>query len=55
MFDPAINSLMLSIAVIATVALVWGGIRTLRSDRTKGVLMLVCAAVILGNLLIWNL
>ncbi|HVJ02876.1 MAG TPA: hypothetical protein VM662_11885 [Sphingomonas sp.] len=52
--DPSLNPLMLSIAVVAMFALVWGGVRTLRTDRQKGVLMLVCALVILGNLLIWR-
>ena len=55
MFDPTVNSLMLSIAMVAIGVLVWGGVRTLRSDRQKGVLMLVCALVILGNVLIWTL
>ncbi|WP_404333350.1 hypothetical protein AB2M62_09755 [Sphingomonas sp. MMS12-HWE2-04] len=55
MNDPALNSLMLCLVVIAVAALVWGGVRTLKVDRTKGVLMLVCALVILGNLLIWTL
>ena len=55
MIDPALNPLMLSIAVLAMFALVWGGIRQLRSDRTRGVLMLVAALVLLGNLLIWSI
>jgi hypothetical protein len=56
MNDPALNPLLLSIAVIAMFALVWGGIRTWRGgDRTKGVLMVVAAAVLLGNLLIWSM
>ena len=56
MMDPALNPLLLSIAVIAMFALVWGGARTWRGgDRTKGVLMLVAALVLLGNLLIWSL
>jgi len=54
MLDPSLNPLMLSIAVIAVFALAWGGVRTFRADRHKGVLMLVCALVILGNLLIWT-
>ena len=54
--DPALNSIMLSIAVVAMGGLAWGGVRTFRGgERQKGVLMIVCAAVILGNLLIWNL
>lgn len=55
MTDPAVNSLMLSIAVVAMFALVWGGARTWRGgDRFKGVLMLIAALVLLGNLLIWS-
>ncbi len=53
MLDPALAPILMSIAVLAIFALTWGGWRTLRTDRTKGVLMFVCAAVILGNLLIW--
>jgi len=55
MTDPSLNPIFLSIAVVAMFALVWGGVRLLRSDRTKGVLMIVCALVLFGNLLIWNL
>lgn len=55
MTDPALNPILLSIAVIAMFALVWGGVRLLRTDRTKGVLMMIAALVLLGNLLIWNL
>lgn len=53
MLDPALAPILLSIAVLAIFALVWGGWRTLRTDRAKGVLMIACAVVILGNLLIW--
>ena len=55
MLDPALNPIMLSIAVLAMFALVWGGVKTVRTDRTKGILMLVCALVIFGNLLIWTI
>ncbi|NIJ20478.1 hypothetical protein FHS95_002170 [Sphingomonas naasensis] len=56
MTDPALNPLMLSIAVIAMFALVWGAVRTWRGgDRFKGVLMLIAALVLLGNLLIWSI
>lgn len=44
-----------TIAMIAAFVLVWGGVRTLRSDRKKGVLMLVAAAVLVGNVLIWTI
>ena len=55
MTDPALMPILLSIAVLAMFALVWGGVRLLRTDRTKSVLMIVCALVLLGNLLIWTL
>ncbi|OAN57095.1 hypothetical protein [Sphingomonas sp. TDK1] len=46
--------LMMSIAVLAVLALAWGGVTVVRrGDRQRGVLMLVCALVILGNVLIW--
>ncbi|NIJ63918.1 hypothetical protein FHR20_000849 [Sphingomonas leidyi] len=50
--DPGLEPLWLSIAVIAMGALVWGGWEQFRADRTKAILMWVCAVVILGNLLI---
>jgi hypothetical protein len=55
MIDPALNPLLLSIAVVAMFVLVWGAVRTWRGgDRQKGVLMLIAALVLLGNLLIWS-
>lgn len=46
--------LMMSIAVLAVLALSWGGVTVLRrGDRQRGVLMLLCALVILANVLIW--
>lgn len=48
-------SVLLSVAVIAMFVLVWGGIVLIRrGERTKGVLMIVCAVVVLGNVLIWT-
>ena len=48
-------ALLLTIAVIAVFLLVIGAIRLLRAgDRTKGVLMLAAATVLLGNVLIWS-
>lgn len=46
-----------SVAMIAAFALVIGGARLVRrpAERFKGVLMLVCAAVLVGNVLIWTL
>ena len=51
------NALAPSIAMLAALALVIGGVRLVRrpAERTKGVLMLVCAAVLVGNVLIWTL
>lgn len=47
----------LSLAVLAGVALVAGGAWLIvkRSNRRQGVLMLVAAAVLLANVLIWAL
>ena len=50
-----LSALLLSISVIAVFLLAGGGIRLIRSgDRTKGVLMIVAAAVLLFNVLIWS-
>lgn len=48
------GSWLLSIAMVAVVALMWGGVRLLRraEDRKRGVLMIVAAVVLLGNVLI---
>jgi hypothetical protein len=45
---------LLSLAMVAVAALVWGGIRLLKQpeDRKRGILMLVAALVLLGNVLI---
>jgi hypothetical protein len=43
------------IAMIAVFGLIWGGARTWRRDRQRALLMVVCAIVILGNVLIWTL
>ena len=43
------------IAMIAVFGLIWGGARTWQRDRQRAVLMVVCAIVILGNVLIWTL
>ena len=49
--EPAV----LSIAMFAVLALALGGgwLIGKRRDRTRGVLMLVAAIVLLGNVLIW--
>ena len=50
-----LTALLMSISVIAVFLLVAGGIRLLRmGDRTKGVLMLIAALVLLVNILIWS-
>ncbi|MDR6851347.1 hypothetical protein J2Y54_000840 [Sphingomonas sp. BE123] len=52
--SPAAN-MTLSLLLIAAAVLVWGGVTMLRKgDRTKGVLMIVCAVVLVGNVLIWT-
>ncbi|SOB87617.1 hypothetical protein SAMN06297144_2752 [Sphingomonas guangdongensis] len=44
-----------AVAMLAVFALTAGGFYLLRGrDRTKGTLMLVCAAVILANVAIWT-
>lgn len=47
----------LSLAVIAAFALAGGGLYLLikRNERKQGVLMLLAALVLLGNVLIWTL
>ncbi len=46
-----------AVAMIAVFALTAGGIHMLRAgrERKKGGLMLACAAVILGNVVIWTI
>ncbi len=48
-------SAALSIAMLAIIALVWGGwwMAFRRGQRTKGLLMIVCALVLAGNVAIW--
>ena len=45
-----------AVAMIAVFALTVGGVYLLRGgrDRKKGGLMLACAAVILGNVILWT-
>ena len=51
-----ITPLLLSLAVLAVFALVYGGVRLISAGRQrgKGVLMLIAALVILGNILVWS-
>lgn len=48
---------ILTLLMLATFALVAGGLHLIlrRKERTKGVLMLVCAAVFAGNIAILTL
>jgi hypothetical protein len=52
---PTAGSTVLAILMLAVFALAWGGIWFIRrGQRQKGVLMIVCAVVALGNVLIWT-
>lgn len=48
-------NLLLTIAALAVCALIAGGIWMIKtdSDRTKGLLMIAVALVIMGNMAIW--
>lgn len=54
-------NMTLSLLLIAAVVLVWGGVTMIRKgdraggNRTKGLLMIVCAVVLVGNVLIWTI
>ena len=47
-------ALLLSICMLAVGALAWGGVVQLRRGEKRGWLMLVAAAVLLGNVAIWT-
>ena len=51
------SSLILSLLMIAAALLALGGAHLIlrRGERSKGALMLLAAAVALGNVLIWTL
>jgi hypothetical protein len=49
------SELILSILMFAAGALVWGGVVQIRRREKRGWLMLVAAAVLFGNVLIWSL
>ncbi len=48
-----IASAALALAMIAAIILAIGGVRLVRSDRQRGLLMIAAALVIFGNVLIW--
>jgi hypothetical protein len=41
--------------MLAAGALIWGGVVQVRRGEKRGQLMLVAAAVLVGNVLIWTL
>lgn len=47
---------LLSVAMMAVVALIWGGVSLYRrgSDRRRATLMLLAALVLFGNILVWT-
>lgn len=49
-------SAVLSVLMLAALFLAWGGWQMYfrRNDKRKGVLMWVCAVVLLGNVAIWT-
>lgn len=52
---PTAGSTVLALLMLAAFALAWGGVWFIRKgERQKGVLMIVCALVALGNVLIWT-
>ena len=50
-------ALAMAVAMLAAFALVVGGVKLALGpeDRKRGVLMLVAAAVLVGNVLVWTL
>ncbi len=51
------NSAVMALAMIAAFILAAGGVQLARKreNRTSGLLMIVAAAVLVGNVLIWTL
>jgi high-affinity Fe2+/Pb2+ permease len=51
------GSAAMAVAMLAAFALTFGGVRLALKpkDRMRGVLMIVAAAVLIGNVLIWTL
>lgn len=53
---PTAGATVLALLMLAAFALAAGGVWFIRKgERQKGVLMIVCAAIALGNVLIWTL
>ncbi len=53
---PPMAAVTLMLTIAAILALVAGGVWMIakRNERQRGVLMIVCALVLLGNVLIWT-
>ncbi len=49
-----IASAALTLGVIAALILVVGGVRLVRRDRQRGLLMIAAGVVIFGNVLVWT-
>lgn len=48
------SDVILSVLMLGAAALVWGGVVQIRRREKRGWLMLVAAAVLAGNVLIWT-
>ena len=51
----SIASAALALGVIAALILMVGGVRLVRRDRQRGLLMIAAAIVIFANVLIWTI
>ena len=52
MFDFLTPNLVFSLAMLAVLTLGIGGVRLMARDRKRGILMIVAALVLLGNVLL---
>ena len=52
MFDFMTPNLIFSLAMLAVLTLGIGGVRLMARDRKRGILMIVAALVLLGNVLL---
>ena len=52
----SVSPLLLAVLMVAAFVLIFGGLRLMRTgNRPKGALMIACAAVMIGNVLIWTI
>lgn len=49
------SALILSVLMLASIALILGGVAQLRRKEGRGWLMLAAAVVLLGNVVIWTI